>query len=49
VKHLQTSYDLGFGYAAWIRGDSDLKNILDDPRVDAILEKMDDRMADETA
>ena len=45
IKMLQEAFKFGFGYANWVRTDEDLTPIIDDPRVQDLLEKMDARMA----
>lgn len=45
IELLQSACEQGFGFAQWLRGDSDLDPIRDDPRVQDLLAKMDARMA----
>ena len=45
IKMLQAANENGYGYSSWIRADADLDPIIDDPRVQELLEKMDARMA----
>lgn len=46
IETLERSYESGINFAAWLRHDSDLKPIIDDPRVQEVINKMEARMRD---
>lgn len=44
IETLEKAYELGINFSAWTKEDPDFKPIINDPRVQAILAKMDTRM-----
>ncbi len=44
ISLLETAYERGLNFTAWLRRDPDMEVIRDDPRVQDLMEKMDVRM-----
>lgn len=44
ITTLEAAFELGINFGAWLRSDPDLEPILGDPRVQALIDKMDARL-----